>query len=253
MICKKTLDRLALKVLRANVLEIRKVPKKVTNAEVPALPESQQPFLYASGNWGPIYLMIKGLVGWMELEEQLAKYLAFEVAERWPDKFHFVAANMTGGAIPGWEVAKNLRDFLGRPMPYTYIRETRKTGGQKELITGLKNNPNIPVGARAINMEELVNFAQTIVNGAKCLRDAGHPCNHGACYVYYDNPKANTDLVNAGIEMTYLFTVSELIEVADRYVTHSEELLEEYYEFRENPLQWQADRGLTHVQRGGTQ
>ncbi len=247
------LEELALKVLKANVVEIRLVPKKVTNAQVETLPKNQRPFLYAIGNWGPIYAMIKGLVGRTELMLDLTKYLALEIAEKWPTQFHFGAGNVTGGMIPGWEVCKNLSDLFGRRVPFVYIRELRKTGGQKELITGIQDNPEIPDGAPALDMEELVNRAGTITNGAKCLREAGYPCNHGACILYYDNAKTNEELRTAGIEIASLFTLPRLIETADRCGIFSQELLREYYEFKKDPLQWQADRGLTHVEKGGTQ
>jgi len=252
MISNTTLDRLALEVLRADALELRGVPKKVTNEEVANLPLDTQPFLYASGNWGPGYLMIKGLVGNKPLIRCLGRYLALEIAEKWPTGIDFVAGNVTGGMIPGWLVSEELEVLLGKRTPFVYIRELRKTGGQKELITGYQKNQEIPPGSSGLDMEELVNFAQTIANGAICLREAGFVCTKGACILYYDNPVANKDLANAGIEMVSLLTLPRVIDVAERFGTHPKELLVEYREFLKNPLQWQADRGLTHVERGGT-
>lgn len=253
MLSDATLDRLALEVLRANVLEIREVPKKVTNESIEALPINQRPFLYASGNFGPGYLMIKGLVGRKNLIRSLANCLALEIAEKWGAEIEFVAGNVTGGMIPGWIVSEVLGLILGREIPFVYIRELRKTGGQKELITGIQNNPEIPLGSHALDMEELVNFAQTIINGAKCLREAGYQCNHGACILYYDNPVANQDLANAGINVTCLLTLSRVVDVAEKISSHPKDLLEDYRQFLKNPLQWQADRGLTRVEKGGTQ
>jgi len=43
-----------------------------------------------------------------------------------------------------------------------------------------------------------------------------------------------------------------VIDAAERYGTHSKNLLHEYRRFLENPLQWQADRGLVRVEKGGT-
>lgn len=252
MISNTTLDRLALEVLRADVLELRDVPKKVTNEEVANLPLNMQPFLYASGNWGPGYLMIKGLVGNKSLIRCLGRYLALEIAEKWPTEIDFVAGNVTGGMIPGWLISEELEVLLGKRTPFVYIRELRKTGGQKELITGYQKNQEIPLGSSGLDMEELVNFAQTIANGAICLREVGFVCTKGACILYYDNPVANKDLANAGIEMVSLLTLPRVIDVAERFGTHSKELLAEYREFLKNPLQWQADRGLIHVERGGT-
>jgi orotate phosphoribosyltransferase len=196
--------------------------------------------------------MIKGLVGHKVLIRCLARYLAIEVADKWPTEIDFVAGNVTGGMIPGWLVSEELEVLLGRRIPFVYIRELRKTGGHKELITGIQNNPEVPAGSSGLDMEELVNFAQTITNGAICLRDAGYQCKSGACILYYDNPVANTDLAGGGIEMVSLLTLPRVINVADLHSTHPKDLLAGYRQFLKNPLQWQADRGLTHVEKGGT-
>lgn len=247
-----TTDRLALAILKAGALALRDVPEKITNDEVKNLPPEKQPFLYASGNWGPGYVTVKGQVGRQSLITMLCKYLAVEIAERWPIDVDFIAGNVTGGVVPGWVVSRELSELLGRTIPFVYIRELRKTGGHKELITGISNNPEIPVGAKALDMEELVNFAQTIQNGATCLKEAGFPTNKGACILYYDNPVANKDLSEAGIEMVHLLTLPQLIGTAEDYKTHEQRLLQEYRRFLKDPLGWQADRGLTKVEKGGT-
>jgi len=259
MIGNATLDRLASEVLLAGAMELRAVPARVTNAEVDGLPLANRPFLYASGNWGPGYIMVKGLVGQPHLMRMLCKYLAFELAEKWPTGIDFVAGNVTGGMIPGWIVAYELSELLGKTVPFVYIRELRKTGGHKELITGVQKNPEILSGAQGVDMEELVNFAQTIVNGAGVLRAAGFQANKGTCLLYYGNPEADKELANAGIEMTYLLALPRLIDVAEKIGVvcapglDRHECLADYRRFLQNPKQWQAERGLVKVEKGGTQ
>src|SRR5207244_3671705 len=96
---------------------------------------------------GPGYLMIKGLVGRKVLMRRLTRYLASEIAEKWPSAIDFVAGNVTGGMIPAWLVSEELENLLGRRIPFVYIRELRKLGGQKELITGIQRNPEISEGS----------------------------------------------------------------------------------------------------------
>jgi len=191
MLNEATLDRIAGEILNAGALELREVPPKVTNEDVPQLPREKQPFLYASGNWGPGYVSVKGLVGNQRVMVMMCEYLAFEIAEKWPTGIDFVAGNVTGGVVPGWQVSRELSNLFGKTIPFVYIRELRKTGGQKELITGISNN-QIPSGASGLDMEELVNFAETIRNGAGCLREAGYKADKGACILYYGNPEADT-------------------------------------------------------------
>ena len=236
---KVKVEETMLKVLQAKAVEIRDVDG------------GEQPFLYASGNWGPGYVSIKNLVGRKEIIRFLCQELAKKVAEKAP-QLEFVAGNVTGGVIPGWLLSEYLELLLNKIVPFVYIREMRKKGGQKELITGIANNPEIRSGANGLVVEELVNFAQTTCNGAEALRGAGYAVTHAACALFYDNPEALKSLQEAGIEMVYLFTLPQLLEVAEKHQTHSQKAIDSYREFLKDPLGWQAKRGLELVKEGGT-
>ena len=251
MVEKANIDETVLMVLEAKAVEIRNVPLRVTNEEVEKLPLDEQPFLYASGNWGPGYAMIKALVARKRIMKFLVWQLAREIANRAP-QVDFVAGNVSGGMIPGWLLSEELGALLGRTIPFVYIRETRKKGGQKELVTGIANNPEIPAGANGLVVEELVNFAQTTCNGADALRDAGYSVTHAATILFYDNPEAVKALKEHGIEMIYLFTLPELLAVAEKHQTHPQKAIDGYREFLADPLGWQKARGLTPIERGGT-
>jgi orotate phosphoribosyltransferase len=244
-------EKTALMVLEAKAVDIRNVPARVSNEEVDKLSLENQPFLYASGNWGPGYVMIKGLVGRKKIMKSLTHQLARKIVEVAP-QVDFVAGNVSGGVIPAWLLSEGLEALLGRTVPFVYIREARKKGGQKELVTGIANNPEIPAGANGLVVEELVNFAQTTCNGADALRDAGYTVTHAATILFYDNPEAIRALKAHGVEMIYLFTLPELLTVAEKYQTHPQEAIDGYREFLKNPLDWQAKRGLTPIDRGGT-
>ena len=123
-------EELALAIIKARAVEIRDVDG------------GEPPFLYSSGNYGPGYLMIKGLVGRKSMMRLLMDSLAARVAEESPD-LNFVAGNVTGGIIPGWLLSEYLEEYLGRTVPFVYIRGARKKGGKEELITGIDNNPGI--------------------------------------------------------------------------------------------------------------
>lgn len=137
-------------------------------------------------------------------------------------------------------------------MPYVYIRDTRKKGGHKELITGIDQNDEIPPGSNGLVVEELVNFAETTCNGALALRAANRVVTHAACILYYGNPLAAKALREADLEEIYLFTLRELLDIAKRYSTHPLHLINLYREFLADPLGWQAKRGLEPVKEGGT-
>lgn len=246
-----TIEKNALILLGAGAVEIRRVPLKVTNDEVEGLPIKNQPFLYASGNWGPGYISVKNQVGRKKVIRPLVQQLALLVAERVP-QLNFIAGNVTGGMIPGWVLSEELEQIFGREVPFVYIRAARKKGGQKELVTGIAINPEITIGDNGLVVEELVNFAQTTCNGAESLRDAGFEVTHAATIFFYNNPEAIEALSQHEIEMVCLLTLSEVLTTAERHRTHSSKDIEDYRDFLKDPLGWQAKRGLKPIEKGGT-
>ncbi len=244
-------EGLILEVIKARAVEIRDVPSRVTNEEAEKLPLGKQPFLYSSGNWGPGYVTIKGLVGRKKIIKSLCQELAKKIVREVP-RLDFVAGNVTGGVIPGWLLSEYLESLLGRIVPFVYIRDTRKKGGQKELITGIANNPEIPLKANGLVVEELVNFAQTTCNGVQALREAGYTVTHASCILFYNNPESLKSLQIAGIKMVYLFTLSQVLKVAEKYQTYSRKAIDGYRQFLRDPLGWQAKRGLKPIKEGGT-
>ncbi len=228
-----------LRILKAKAVEIRDVDA------------GEKPFLYASGNWGPGYVSVKNLVGRKEIIRFLARQLATKVAER-ATKIDFVAGNVTGGVVPGWLLSEYLESLLGRTFPFVYVRELRKKGGQKELITGIANNPEIRPGANGLVVEELVNFAETTCHGAEALRDAGFKVTHATCILFYNNPEAAKSLKEAGIEMVYLLTLSEVLDIAEKLQTHPRKVIDDYRSFLIDPIGWSKKRDLEPVKEGGT-
>lgn len=227
------------KVLEAGAMSIRDVDG------------GEDPFLYASGNYGPGYVSIKGLIGRKEIIKLLLRELAILVGK---ENFclDFVAGNVTGGLAPGWILSEYLETYLSRTVPFVYIRDARKKGGHKELITGIANNPEISKGDNVLVVEELVNFAQTTCNSAEILRKEGYKVTHVACILFYNNPNAVKLLNDHNVKMVHLFNLEDLLNIAEEEKTHPEKLITSYRNFLENPLAWQVKRGLKPVEGGGT-
>lgn len=232
-------ETIALEILHAKAVDIRDVDG------------GEKPFLYASGNHGPGYVSIKNLVGRKRIIKLLAQNLAIKISQLAPN-LDFIAGNVTGGVIPAWLLSEYLGSILGRTVPFVYIRDTRKKGGQKELVTGVANNPEIPTGANGLVVEELVNFAETTCHGADALREIGYEVTNAACILFYDNPEAVKALKVEKIEMVHLITLPELLKVAEKHETHPQKAINSYREFLQDPLGWQAERGFERVKEGGT-
>ncbi len=156
---KASLEEVAAKIISANAAEVHDVDK------------GEDAFVYSTGNRGPGYLMIKGLVGQPEVLEFLTRQLALKVVEK--AEFDFINGNVTGGMIPAWELRREISNLRGKVVPYTYLRGSRKQGGHGELITGDRNNPLIQKGMRALIVEELVNYAGTTGNATEAFRNSG--------------------------------------------------------------------------------
>jgi len=218
------------------------VAKKVLT--IKDIKAGEKPFLYSTGNWGPGYIMIKGLVAHGNIMRMMCQTLSDKILSS--GKPDFVVGNVTGGMIPGWELARNMG------VQFVYARDMRKKGGHHELITGLSNNNLIKPGTNCLIVEELVNFAGTTCNSAIYMKEKGYVVTDAACILFYDNPEARKSMEDIDIEMTCLFTLRELLEHARKIRTHKEYLIDSYLEFLDNPLKWQKDRGLEPVKSGGT-
>lgn len=226
---------------------------------------------------------------------------------------YFVAGASPGGMVLGYCIAEELSTILQRQIPFVYVRDVRKKGGHKEIITGNKNNPFIKPGGLGLPIgqcenfkesteyvekslkdegylsssaehvlecfpaefvkdieipleesgiikpgdfgivtEELVNFAHSTTNSALALREMGFNVNDAATLLYYGNPKATEALEANKIEMTPLFTLGDLLFVAEEYHTHPIENIKKYKEFLKDPIKWNKDRGFEQVKEGGT-
>ena len=202
----------------------------------------ESPFVYSTGNRGPGYVQIKGLVGQPQLVADLAEALAAKVADAC--EIDFVNGNATGGIIPGWELRRALSARLGRSLPFTYLRGARKPGGHGELITGLRANPEVRKGNRALIVEELVNYAGTTTNSVLEFRRAGFVAEHAACFVSYEQPEAKQRLADNGIQLVALLTLPQLLEIGAENGTISPRAVGSYRDFLSNPVRWQLDRGF---------
>lgn len=227
------------KVLKAGALDIRDVDG------------GQEAFLYSSGNHGPGYVSIKELVGNPSLLVELIISLSYKVAEATPD-LRGIAANVTGGVVPGWELRRHLESIFGRDLLYVYIRGSRKKGGQGEHVTGLSQIKPQDREGKWLIFEELVNFAETTCNSGRLMRDLGFQVEDADCILNYDNPQANKRLAEMNLRLTCLFTLEELLQQAVEEKKFSERQISSYREFLKDPLEWQKQRGLEPRVEGGT-
>lgn len=225
-----SLEEVTAKIVGAGAVSIRDVDSK------------EEPFVYSTGNRGPGYVMVKGLVGQPEVLLFLTRNLAYKVIEQ--AEFEFIEGNATGGMIPGWQLRNDVSDILGRQIPFCYLRGSRKEGGHGELITGNSNNPLIKPGMKALVVEELVNYAGTTGNAAEEFRAAGYLVSNAACILSYDHQQSNARLKEKGITLIPLIKLPELLEIAGANGLIPAKAVDSYKQFLADPLEWQLMRNL---------
>ncbi len=225
----ETLEKIASMIINCGAIEIKDVEG------------GEDPFVYTTGNRGPGYVMIKGLVGQPAVLKFLTKKLAHKVIDT--TEFDFIEGTATGGMIPGWQLRNDVSEILGREIPFCYLR-SKKDGGHGELITGDRNNPLIQKGMRALVVEELVNYTETTVNAAEEFRNAGYPVSHAACIFSYDHEESNTRLKEKGVTLIPLITLPQLLAISEANGLIHKRLIQSYKHFLRDPLEWQLSRNL---------
>ena len=223
-------DEVASAIINAGAISIRDVDS------------GELPFVYSTGNRGPGYLMIKGLVGQPAVLKKLTKSLAYKVIQE--AEFDFIEGNATGGMIPGWQLRNDVSGMLGKEIPYCYLRGSRKEGGHGELITGNQNNPLIKNSMKVLIVEELVNYAKTTTNAAEEFRAVGYLVSHGACILSYDLQEANERLKEREMSLVSLVKLPDLLNVAETNNQIPREAINSYRNFLKNTVEWQLSRGL---------
>ena len=237
----------------ASLEEIAKAIVDSGAAEIRDVDGGEEPFVYTTGNRGPGYLMIKGLVGQPETLKYLTKQLAHRVVGSAEFDFHkrvggaefdFIEGNATGGMIPGWQLRNDISDILGREIPFCYLRGSRKQGGHGELITGNRNNPLIHKGNKVLIVEELVNYAETTSNAAVAFREAGYVVSDAACIFSYDHRESNAKLKENNVNLISLITLPQFLGAAEERKLFPQKAIDSYKNFIKDPLEWQLNRWL---------
>lgn len=225
-----SIQEVAVTIIKTGAVEVRDVDA------------GDAPFVYSTGNRGPGYVMVKGLVG----QPVAFKYLTRALAEKVLSigaKIDFVEGNATGGMVPGWQLRNDLSDLAKHEYPYCYLRGARKEGGHGELITGDRANPFIQKGMNVLIVEELVNFAGTTSNAAEEFRCAGYQVTHAACILSYDHPESNAKLKEHKVSLIPLITLPELLDAGLAAGLLPKASVDSYKEFLVDPTGWQLKRG----------
>jgi|GEM_PF-2272409 len=83
--------------------------------------------------------------------ENIAQRMS-EIVYRYIPDIDFVAGGAPNGIVLGHRVSEVLSLYLQRHVPFVYVRDRRKSGGQSEMITGIQNNSFFKPGMNALTV-----------------------------------------------------------------------------------------------------
>ncbi len=194
----------------------------------------QDPFTWASGIRSPIYCdnrialshpKVRSLIldGFLEMTRFSGKLL------RQPE---FIAGVATAGIPHGALLADRLN------LPFVYVRSKPKAHGRQNLIEG-----DLKPGARILVIEDLISTGGSSIEAVKALQAAGgEVLGVFAIFTYgFEQAKQNFSTVNCPFHT--LTNYMELISIALDIGYIDGHQHQELVRWRENPQQWQTDRG----------
>jgi orotate phosphoribosyltransferase len=137
-----------------------------------------------------------------ESDPVLLKSIAEELKHKVDDNAEILAGLEMGG-IP---IATAISFENG--IPVIFVRKTAKEYGTRKLAEGIEFE-----GKKVCIVEDVVTTGGQIIKSASQLRDLGAIVESVICVIVRD-PKAYDNLGNAGLNLTPLFTMEELKEIA---------------------------------------
>jgi orotate phosphoribosyltransferase len=129
------------------------------------------------------------------------------IAEALKDKVDENAEILAGLEMGGIPIATAISFENG--MPAIFVRKTAKEYGTRKLAEGVDF-----AGKKVCVVEDVVTTGGQIIKSVSELRELGAIVDSVICVIVRD-PKAYDNLGNAGLELTPLFTMEELKEIAE--------------------------------------
>ncbi|MEA3463684.1 MAG: hypothetical protein U9R14_01230, partial [Patescibacteria group bacterium] len=109
-----------------------------------------------------------------------------------------------------------------------------------------RNNPHLLPGCQALVIEELVNFAETTTNGVLYeRREKKRRVDDAATILFYQNPMAIERLRKYNINLHWIIGLrDDLLPFAVKEGFFPEKLVNDYFDFLNNPKDWNLKRGF---------
>ena len=202
-----------------------------------------EPFTFTSGMRSPVYTDMRKVIAFPRIRSRLIDFAIETIeAEVGAAKLDVIA----GGETAGIPFAAWISDRLNLPMQY--IRKKPKGFGRNAQIEG-----EVREGARALLVEDLATDGGSKVNFIEALRHSGQACAHAFVFFFYDiYPKARETMAGLDVELHYLVTWPDVLEVARASGAFEPARLDAVAAFLAAPLPWSAAHGGVVPPTGGS-
>ena len=183
----------------------------------------QEPFIWASGIKSPIYCDNRLTLSAPEVRNDIENGFKRLIEENYPE-----CEILMGTSTAGIAHAAITAHIMNLPMGY--VRASAKDHGRNNLIEG-----RLEAGQKAVVIEDLISTANSAVETAQALRQAGAKVLGIASIFTYGMKKAGERLAEAGVKNISLSNFDVLVETAAREGYIPREDVGRLLAFRDNP------------------
>lgn len=159
-------------------------------------------FTWASGIKSPIYCDNRITLSYPQARTLIKSTFVDLIKAKYP-----IAEYVAGVATAGIPHAALIADALGLPM--VYVRSSSKEHGRTNQIEG-----SIPVGSKAVVIEDLISTGGSSLSAVKALQESGVEVLGMVAIFTYGLKKAQENFSQAGISLDTLSDYNTLIEIA---------------------------------------
>lgn len=163
---------------------------------------SKKPFRYASGILSPVYTDCRTIISYPQ-ERSIIRDLYIEMITK-SGEFDVIAGTATAG-IPH---AAFIADKMGLPM--IYVRGKSKDHGKGNQIEGV-----IKKGQRVAIVEDLISTAESSIETARALKEAGALASDIFAITTYGMQKSIANLTEHKLKLHTMTTFTETVKTAE--------------------------------------
>lgn len=195
---------------------------------------TDKPFMFTSGIASPVYIDCRKLISYPRIRSTLMDFAAGVIME---DIGFEQIDSVTGGETAGIPFAAWLADKLHLPMHY--VRKKPKGFGRDAQIEG-----DTIEGKRVLLVEDLTTDGGSKIKFCEAIREAGAEISNTIVVFYYDIfPEARGNLEDIGLNLHYLATWRDVLNVCKTQGYFDPETLFQVEDFLNDPLTWSGKNG----------